>query len=107
MAWDPTIAASSELRVAVLVPPQPATASPTARNTRGISRFMKKTPFAAVSSRCLTRGQYSIDQAERLRETLLAQADLAVRRRVDRGVDAAAQVAQLVRAEDHLADARL
>jgi hypothetical protein len=34
---------------------------------------MENAPFAADSSRCLTRGQYSIDQSKRLRETLLAQ----------------------------------
>src|SRR6059058_1644485 len=101
------MAASSEPRVAVEVPPQPATTSTTERIARRASRFMEKAPFAAVSSRCLARGQYSIDESQRLWETVLAQRHLVVRNRVDRRVDAAAQVAQLVGAEHHLADARL
>src|SRR2546421_9036878 len=101
------MAASLEPRVAVDVPPQPATRSAAERSKRGMSRFMEKAPFAAVSSRCLTRGQYSIDESERLRETVLAQAYLAVGGRVHGRVDPAAQVSQLVGAEHHLADARL
>src|SRR5256885_16153745 len=58
-------------------------------------------------SRCLARGQYSIDQSERLRETVLAQADLAVRGRVHRRVDTPAQVAQLCVPGHPLADPRL
>jgi hypothetical protein len=38
-----------------------------------MDRFMENAPLAADSSRCLARGQYSIDQSERLRETLFAQ----------------------------------
>src|SRR5438094_310426 len=107
IACEPTMAASSEPRVAVDVPPQPATTSATERIARRMSRFMEKAPFAAVSSRCLTRGQYSIDQPERLREAVLAQAHLPVGNRVDRGIDPAAKISQLVRAEHNLAHARL
>src|SRR5438128_8189540 len=107
IACEPTMAASSEPSLAVDVPPQPAATSASEVSKRRTSRFMEKAPFAAVSSRCLTRGQYSIDQPERLRETILAQAHLPVGGGVDRGVDTSAQVAQLVRAEHHLADARL
>src|ERR1700730_505929 len=105
--WAPTTAASLELSVVVEVPPQPAATSTSEMNARRMDRFIEKAPFAADSSRCLTRGQYSIDQSERLRETVLAQGDLAIRDGVDGGVDPAPQVAQLVGAEHHLPDARL
>src|SRR5207302_2103911 len=107
MCSEPTTATSLEPRPAVLVPPQPAARSATEANAKRSSRLMEKAPFAAVSSRCLARGQYSIDQSERLGEAVLAHADLVIRRRVDRRVDTAAQVAQLRRPEHHLPDARL
>src|SRR4249919_3991043 len=98
---------------------------------------MEKAPFAADSSRCLTRGQYSsdarrvrspapqmtrlgerlrtscthglegVDKAERRREAFLSQAHLVARPRVHRGVDMATEIAQLLGAEHHLAHARL
>src|SRR4051794_22718418 len=68
---------------------------------------MEKAPSAAVSSRCLTRGQYSIDQSECLREAVLPQGDLAVAGRVDGRVDPATQIPQLFRPQHHLPDARL
>src|SRR3954452_2664362 len=104
---EPTTAASSLPRVAVAVPPQPATTSARNVNERRKDRFMENAPFAADSSRCLTRGQYSIDQSERLRETVLTQRHLAVCGRIDGCVDPAAQVAELVGAEHHLPDAGL
>src|SRR5205085_6950703 len=52
------------------------------------------------------RGEYSIDQPERLRKTLLPQGDLPVRDSVDSGRDAVSQRAQLTGAEDELAHAR-
>src|SRR5437868_6867843 len=82
MCSEPTTATSLELRLAVLVPPQPAASSATEANAKRSSRLMEKAPFAAVSSRCLARGQYSIDQSERLGEAVLAHADLVIRRRV-------------------------
>src|SRR5436309_13534187 len=91
IACEPTMAASSEPRVAVEVPPQPAATSASKRNARRMNRFMEKAPFAAVSSRCLTRGQYSIDQSKRLREAVLAQAHFPVGGGVDGRRDPAAQ----------------
>src|SRR2546425_11180892 len=107
IACEPTMAASSEPSLAVEVPPQPAATSASEVSKRRTSRLMEKAPFAAVSSRCLARGQYSIDQSERLWEAVLAQADLAVRSCVDGRVDAATQVAELGGAQHHLANARL
>src|SRR6266511_5487926 len=107
ISCEPTSATSSVPSVALDVPPQPAATSASGMSARRRARFMEKAPFAAVYSRCLARGQYSIDKSERLRKALFAQADLAIRRRVDRGVDAPAQVAQLGRAEHHLSDTRL
>src|ERR671936_2977010 len=107
MCCPPTTATSLALSDAVGVPPQPAARSASAAHAKRSARLMEKAPFAAVSSRCLARGQYSIDQSERLWEAVLAEADLAIRRRVDRGVDAAAQISQLRRPQHHLPDARL
>src|SRR5712691_8328583 len=108
ISFDPAMAASLEPRFAVEVPPQPAASSASEVSAiRAMGRFMEKAPFAAVYSRCLARGQYSIDQSERLWETIFAERHLVVRDRVDGGVDTAAQVAQLVRAEHHLAHAGL
>src|SRR3989440_8279664 len=107
MCCEPTTTTSLELRDAVVVPPQPAARSARDANASRRSRLMEKAPFAAVSSRCLARGQYSIDQSQRLWEAVLAQAHLAIRCRVDGGVDTAAEIAQLRRAEHHLPDARL
>ena len=61
MCAEPTTATSSELRLAVDVPPQPAATSAREPTASRMNRLMEKAPFAAVSSRCLTRGQYSID----------------------------------------------
>src|SRR5215210_5132192 len=105
MCAEPATATSSEPRLAVdPEPPQPVTTSTSKTRARRASRFMEKAPFAAVSSRCLARGQYSIDQSERRWKTLLPQTDLVVRGRVDGGVDAPAEVAQLFGAEHHPTD---
>src|SRR5688572_32765924 len=92
-SFDPTTATSSGPSAAVPVPPQPAATSASVVSARKASRVMEKAPFAAFSSRCPARGQYSIDQSERLGKTFLAHADLAAGDRVDGGVDAAAEVA--------------
>src|SRR5919198_4919939 len=65
----------------------------------------KKRHVQRTCSRCLARGEYSIDQPQRLWKSLLAQRDLAVRDRVDRGGDAVAERAQLAGPEHELADA--
>src|SRR5947207_2181926 len=103
---EPATATSLSSRVALEDPPQPAT-SAREQTARKASRFMEKAPCAADSSRCPARGQYSIDQSKRLRKSLLAQADLVVRRGVYGGVDAPTQVAELAGSEHHLTDARL
>src|SRR2546427_6211924 len=107
ICFEPTTAASPEARLAVDVPPQPAATSASVVSASRRRRLMEKAPFAAVSSRCLARGQYSIDEPKCLGKTLFAQAHLAVGNRVDRGVHASAQVAELVGAEHHLAHACL
>src|SRR5207244_7683358 len=107
ICFEPTTAASLDERLAVDVPPQPAATSASVVSARRRRFLMEKAPFAAVSSRCLARGQYSIDEPERLGKTLFAQAHLTVGNRVDGGVHAAAQVTELVGAEHHLAHARL
>src|SRR6266540_828875 len=107
ICFEPTTATSSVPKVALEVPPQPAARSASKANAKRPSRFMEKAPFAADFSRCLARGQYSIDQSKRLREAFLTQTHLAVGRRVDGGIDAQSQVAQLRRAEHHLPHARL
>src|SRR6266516_7810301 len=67
---------------------------------------MEKAPSAADCSRCLARGEYSIDQPKRLGEAFLPQRDLPVGDRVDRRRDFGAQRAQLSGAENNLAHAR-
>src|ERR671934_2346055 len=66
----------------------------------------KKRHVQRPYSRCLARGEYSIDQSQRLWKTLLAKGDLAVRDGVDGGREAVAHRAQLAGAEDDLPDAR-
>src|ERR671930_686036 len=78
----------------------------TRRLPEGLSVSWKKAPFAAESSRCPARGEYSIDQPQRLWEAFLPERDLAVRDSVDGGRDAIAQRPQLAGAEDDLAHAR-
>src|ERR687888_1965973 len=98
---------SAEPSVAVPPPPQAAARSRTTRASpaRSVRCFIEKAPFAADSSRCPARGQYSIDQTERLREALFAERDLTVGDRVDGGRNAVAEASQLARAEDDLPDA--
>src|SRR2546428_6025639 len=67
---------------------------------------MKTAPGAGISSRCLARAEYSIDQPERSLELSVAERDLAARGRVDGGVDPPPQLAQLGGAEHELADGR-
>src|SRR5919201_3933152 len=66
----------------------------------------KKRHVQRPCSRCLARGEYSIDQPQRLWKTLLAQGSFAVGDGVDGGRDAIPHSAQLAGAEDDLADAR-
>src|ERR671927_531257 len=98
---------SFEPRVAVPPPPHAARRSTTTRASaaRNVRCFMEKPPFAADSSRCPAGGQYSIDQSERLRKTVLAERDLTVRDRVDRSRHTVPERPQLTRAQDDLPDA--
>src|SRR5919204_1265459 len=66
----------------------------------------KKRHVQRPYSRCLARGEYSIDQSQRLWKALLAQRDLTVGHGVDGGRHLVAHGAELTRAEHDLTDAR-
>src|SRR5215207_9651410 len=96
-------------------PPHPARTSP--RAARGIRKkkrlcLMEKAPSAADASRCLARLQYSIDQRQGAAEpvTVLTvffpERNFALRGRVHRGVDAAAEDAELLGTEHERPDRR-
>src|SRR6188508_1081943 len=96
-------------------PPQPASASP--RAATGIRKrkrlcLMEKAPRPAEASRCLARVQYSSDEGQCGAEPVailtwfFPERDFALGGRVDRSVDAPAQVTQLLGAEHERADRR-
>src|SRR5712691_11441502 len=101
-------AATSPLPTVAEEPPQPAATRPRARTARrGRNRLNIGKRGRRGASRRLAGLQDSIDQPESFLESVLApERHLALRRRVDRGVEAAAQPAQLVRAEHERPDGR-
>src|SRR5262245_16906842 len=66
----------------------------------------KKRHVQRTRSRCLARSHYSIDQPQRLRETLLPKGDFAVGDGIHSRRHLPAQRTHFVRAEHHLTDAR-
>src|SRR5919202_104252 len=91
-----------------LFPPQAEATSATASRRRARDRayLMKNAPFAALPSGRPARVEYSIDQLERSFEPVSPKRYLPLRRRVDGGIDAAPELAELAGAEDERPECR-
>src|SRR5438067_9805138 len=104
--FGPTTTTSVERSFAELPPPpppQPATSIPRRRGRRRQRRFLGS---ARPASGRLARGQHSIHESQRPRQFLVSKGNFTLRGRVDGGVDAAPQLAQLARAEHDRTDGR-